>query len=73
MDLRVQDITLSRVHSSISFANGTFLLRDEGSRFGSLILLRGPVEVEKLMCLQAGSKIYKVEPHKPQQSVTRLQ
>jgi hypothetical protein len=61
MDLRLQDVTLSRVHSSISFLDGHFWLKDEGSKFGSLILLQRAVEIGRMMCLQVGSKLYKLE------------
>lgn len=61
MDLIIPDPTLSRMHCSISYRDGKFELKDQGSKFGSLILLRGAIEVEKVMCLQVGSKLYRLQ------------
>jgi hypothetical protein len=60
MDLRLQDITLSRIHSSIGHTDGHFWIRDEGSKFGTLILLQKAVEVGRGVWVQAGSKVYKL-------------
>jgi hypothetical protein len=61
MDLKVNDRTISKVHSSITFKGNSFHLQDKGSRFGSLILLRKEVKFDNFMCIQAASKLYKFE------------
>ena len=37
VDLHIQDITISRKHLTIEFLNGKFLLKDCGSKFGTLV------------------------------------
>ena len=60
MDLRLPDITVSRIQSSISFTEGEFWIKDEGSKFGTLILLQRTVEVGRGVWVQAGAKVYKL-------------
>lgn len=61
VDLKLNDSSISRLHSSICFKDGRFYLKDEGSKFGSLILASKEINVEKMLCLQIGSRIYKFE------------
>mmetsp|Transcript_22545 Transcript_22545/g.49383 ORF Transcript_22545/g.49383 Transcript_22545/m.49383 type:complete len:90 (+) Transcript_22545:1-270(+) len=35
--LRVEDVSISRAHASITFENNTFVLRDCDSKFGTLV------------------------------------
>ena len=44
-DIRVSDISVSRFHASLHFQDGHFLLEDNRSKFGCLVLARGPVQV----------------------------
>lgn len=39
-DLRINDISVSRLHSKIKFENGSFLLEDNTSKFGTLVLIK---------------------------------
>lgn len=39
-DLRVNDISVSRCHAAIKFENNSFYLKDEMSKFGTLVLIR---------------------------------
>lgn len=38
-DLRINDISVSRLHSKIKFVDGRFLLEDNTSKFGTLVLI----------------------------------
>lgn len=39
-DLRINDISVSRCHAKIKFENGKFLLEDNNSKFGTLVLVK---------------------------------
>ena len=41
-DIRVTDISVSRVHASVVHNNGKFYFRDENSKFGTLMSLAQP-------------------------------
>jgi hypothetical protein len=41
----INDITISRIHCSINFENNQFVLKDEGSKFGTFVLLEKPVRI----------------------------
>ena len=45
--MRISDISVSRIHSKIYFKENQFYLEDCGSKFGSLVLAKEPVEVEE--------------------------
>jgi len=54
-DVRINDISVSRVHASIILSNGQVFLKDLKSKFGTLALLKDDIEVfEKKICLQIG-------------------
>lgn len=36
-DVRISDISVSRVHAKLCFENGDFYIEDYGSKFGSLV------------------------------------
>jgi pSer/pThr/pTyr-binding forkhead associated (FHA) protein len=38
-DLRINDISVSRLHAMIKFKDGKFLLEDNVSKFGTLVLI----------------------------------
>lgn len=44
-DLKVSDISVSRNHCSIHYKKGKFYLQDQNSKFGTLALSRGMVEI----------------------------
>jgi hypothetical protein len=44
-DLKVSDITVSRNHCTINYKNGKFYLQDQNSKFGTLALSKGRVEI----------------------------
>lgn len=39
-DLRIPDVSISRLHATIRFVDGEFRLEDQGSKFGTLIAIR---------------------------------
>jgi len=54
-DVRINDISVSRVHASLIHSNGQIQLRDLRSKFGTLALLKDDIEVfEKKISLQIG-------------------
>ena len=54
-DVRINDISVSRVHASIYLSNGQLYLKDLKSKFGTLALLKDDIEVlDKQICLQIG-------------------
>ena len=43
----ISDISVSRYHAFIKFQNGRFSLFDKNSKFGTLVQLKEPLEVQK--------------------------
>mmetsp|Transcript_26638 Transcript_26638/g.35641 ORF Transcript_26638/g.35641 Transcript_26638/m.35641 type:complete len:97 (+) Transcript_26638:1471-1761(+) len=39
-DLRINDISVSRCHARIKLENGKFMLEDNNSKFGTLVLVK---------------------------------
>jgi len=57
-DLRENDISVSRLHAYIKYNNGKFTIIDNNSKFGTLILLRKPYQIEKKkVALQTGRTV----------------
>ena len=58
-DLRISDISVSRIHTHIKFENDQFLAFDNDSKFGTLILLNKdyPVRTEKA-AIQIGRTVF---------------
>ena len=56
--MRISDISVSRVHAHIKFENGQFVLVDNNSKFGTLVLLKKPhnVTTEKI-AIQVGRTV----------------
>jgi pSer/pThr/pTyr-binding forkhead associated (FHA) protein len=44
--MRVPDISVSRYHSTIEFKDNGFFLKDNGSKFGTLILMDKPLVID---------------------------
>jgi len=54
-DVRINDISVSRTHSCLVLNQGKIYLTDYKSKFGTLVLLQKPVDIdEKKLCLQIG-------------------
>tara|TARA_B110000503_G_scaffold50444_1_gene81694 strand:- start:223 stop:393 length:171 start_codon:yes stop_codon:yes gene_type:complete len=41
-DIRISDISVSRLHAYIKFEDGKYILTDNNSKFGTLVLLKKP-------------------------------
>lgn len=44
--MRVPDISVSRYHASIEFKDGHFVVSDNDSKFGTLIMLKEPIIID---------------------------
>lgn len=49
-DIRISDISVSRLHAMIKFENEKFIMIDNNSKFGTLVLLNNPypIDTEKM-------------------------
>ena len=71
-DVRVSDISVSRCHALVKYndANGRFYLEDNLSKFGTLVLAKGQIELEPEMtkAVQIGRSVisFTVKPYVPQ-------
>lgn len=44
-DMKIADISVSRLHSYIRIRNGELFIEDNGSKFGTLVKIRNPMEI----------------------------
>jgi hypothetical protein len=44
-DMKIADISVSRVHSLIKVVNNELILEDNGSKFGTLVKINKPIEL----------------------------
>lgn len=62
---RINDISISRVHSKIYMKDNKFKIDDMGSKFGTLLLLKNDVNVEDIknnkMVIESGRSIFWIE------------
>lgn len=61
-DVRIADVSISRLHATIRFAGGQFVLEDNNSKFGTLIAMKKARMLEPGMPLsiQAGRTVLKL-------------
>lgn len=45
-DVRIADVSISRCHATIRFGGGQFLLEDNSSKFGTLVAMKKPRQLE---------------------------
>ena len=57
-EIRLQDISVSRMHSEIKYCEGKFYLTDQNSKFGTLVRLDKSIELNHRVKLQAGRSLY---------------
>jgi pSer/pThr/pTyr-binding forkhead associated (FHA) protein len=43
--MKIADISVSRVHSLIKIKNGQLIIEDNGSKFGTLVKIKDPMEI----------------------------
>lgn len=54
-DVRINDISVSRLHAALNFVNGQIRVRDLKSKFGSLVLVKKDLQIKsKKINLQIG-------------------
>lgn len=46
-DIRVSDISVSRFHAKIKYQDGQFLLEDNTSKFGTLVMIKDKIAITK--------------------------
>ena len=58
-DVKIPDISVSRVHARFHYRNGQFFVEDNNSKFGSLIRAKEPIKIEpnSTLHLQAGRTV----------------
>lgn len=58
-DLKFSDISVSRTHALIHFQEGEFYLKDNNSKFGTLVLVRNPLSLNSVLHspIQIGSTL----------------
>lgn len=71
-DLRIEDISVSRVHSFLSIVDRDFFLHDNESKFGTLVQLQRPLtlEFDEMAQLQVGRTVLGFNLNKPAQRKT---
>ena len=52
--MRVPDISVSRYHSTIELRDNYFFIKDNGSKFGTLLLLNSPLVLDPLVFAKEG-------------------
>ena len=60
-DIRISDISVSRVHASLRFMNGKFYIKDLDAKFGTLKAFKDPIKLEKNLTLQVGRTLINLE------------
>ena len=53
-DIKIHDISVSRCHALISYRNGKFLIKDNQSKFGTLVRIPQAFEIQESLTIQAG-------------------
>ena len=67
-DLRISDISVSRIHAFLKFLGGKFLIYDNESKFGTLILLNKDYEIKNdKAAIQIGRTVFTFVQKTPMQ------
>lgn len=66
-DMRISDISVSRLHASIKVRNGCFYLEDELGKFGTLVRVRRPIALDAtcVNSFQVGRTLVQLSIKKP--------
>ena len=62
-EIRINDISVSRNHAVLNFIDNKVFFNDYNSKFGSLILLRKPMNLKlsaRVLPLQIGRTVFKI-------------
>ena len=64
VDIRITDISVSRVHSELKLINGEFYLKDKDAKFGTLVLMKDPVSLpvteKQMLGIQIGKHLLRI-------------
>eukprot|EP01017_Pseudomicrothorax_dubius_P024877 TRINITY_DN2646_c0_g1_i1.p1 TRINITY_DN2646_c0_g1~~TRINITY_DN2646_c0_g1_i1.p1 ORF type:complete len:474 (-),score=81.94 TRINITY_DN2646_c0_g1_i1:170-1591(-) len=75
-NVRVSDISVSRLHAMLTVDSGKFLLLDNNSKFGTLVLLGQPLRIcEEKVAIQIGRTVitFVLKPRTPTLSNPKIQ
>lgn len=66
-DVRIADVSISRHHATIRFHQGEFLLQDNNSKFGTLVAVKKPQQVQaaRPLSLQIGRTVLSLSMQSP--------
>lgn len=65
-DMRISDISVSRLHAVVKLVNGHFFLEDQNSKFGTLIEIKRPIVIDNnTLSIQAGRSYIMLNVKKP--------
>ena len=66
-ELKMTDISVSRLHGMIRLIGGSFYLEDKGSKFGTLIQIKRPISLENFenLAIQSGRTLLEFSIKKP--------
>ena len=53
-ELRVNDISVSRLHADMRFENDEFIVKDKQSKFGTLVKFKEEIELKDMSRIQCG-------------------
>lgn len=59
--IRINDISVSRIHSKIRCSNGKYFLEDTGSKFGTIIKIEDPIILNQPIVLQTGRTVFEIK------------
>lgn len=72
VDIRINDISVSRTHSKIFMKNNKFYIEDLNSKFGTLVLAKEPVLINgSKTSIQVGRTLLNIE-EKPEKEYSRV-
>jgi pSer/pThr/pTyr-binding forkhead associated (FHA) protein len=62
-DIRVSDISVSRYHARIKYQEGKFMLEDNTSKFGTLVMIKDktPITKNHTCAIQSGRTVGKLD------------
>lgn len=64
-DVCIADVSVSRSHATISFHGGKFVLKDNKSRFGTLVAMKKPLKLGEFIGIQVGRTVLNLQAVSP--------
>ncbi|OMJ83773.1 hypothetical protein SteCoe_15252 [Stentor coeruleus] len=53
-DIKFNDISVSRFHASLTYSSGKFVIKDNKSKFGTLVQIPDSIDISETLTIQAG-------------------